>query len=276
MGASDDRAANDKDGLEDVDLDPPTAIRFNADGDDVGGGGGGGRGCLPSGLLCGLPVRVRHGRNLRKRASKTMCDKHWDKEELEESIPKDLAEQIKGFSWKTEMIRMRDGTRIAADVILPPASRLEDGATIPCVFHQTRYYRQFRTRKALRLLESYPFDPINLQFKKAFTAAGFAVVSIDVRGSGASFGQWTAPCNAQEWEDSREVLDWICAKPWHNGAVYLYVEEKESAHARTHARTHARLPSLPLPSPPFPSLPFPFLSFPFFFQYSSTVGGGND
>lgn len=53
--------------------------------------------------------------------------------------------------------------------------------------------------------------------KSWFLAAGYAVVSIDVRGTGASFGRWRAPWTPEERADSREVVDWISHQPWSNG-----------------------------------------------------------
>ena len=52
-----------------------------------------------------------------------------------------------------------------------------------------------------------------------FLAAGYAVVAIDVRGTGASFGRWRAPWTPEEADDSSEVIDWIVAQPWSNQRV---------------------------------------------------------
>ena len=52
-----------------------------------------------------------------------------------------------------------------------------------------------------------------------FLAAGYAVAVVDVRGTGASFGQWRAPWQPEERTDSREVIDWIVRQPWSNQQV---------------------------------------------------------
>lgn len=49
--------------------------------------------------------------------------------------------------------------------------------------------------------------------------AGFAVVVVDVRGTGASDEVWSGPWSADEVQDMRAILDWIVAQPWSNGAV---------------------------------------------------------
>ena len=50
-------------------------------------------------------------------------------------------------------------------------------------------------------------------------AAGYAVVAVDVRGTGASFGQWRAPWQPEERADSVKVVDWIVSQPWSNQQV---------------------------------------------------------
>lgn len=53
-------------------------------------------------------------------------------------------------------------------------------------------------------------------------AAGYAIVAMDVRGTGASFGQWRYPWHESERLDSLFVVDWITAQPWSDGNVCLY------------------------------------------------------
>jgi X-Pro dipeptidyl-peptidase (S15 family) len=50
-------------------------------------------------------------------------------------------------------------------------------------------------------------------------AAGYAVVAVDVRGTGASFGQWRAPWQPEECADSVQVVDWIISQPWSSQQV---------------------------------------------------------
>lgn len=52
-----------------------------------------------------------------------------------------------------------------------------------------------------------------------FLAAGYAVVAVDVRGTGASFGSWRAPWQPEERADSQEIVDWIVSQPWSNQQV---------------------------------------------------------
>ncbi len=68
-----------------------------------------------------------------------------------------------------------------------------------------------------------PCHPPTLPFiqdaRSWFLAAGYAVVAVDVRGTGASFGRWRAPWTPEERQDSREIVEWISQQPWSNQQV---------------------------------------------------------
>lgn len=49
-------------------------------------------------------------------------------------------------SYKSFYLPMRDGTRIAVDVWLPP--KAQEGGQVSAIFHQARYYRQVQYRAA--------------------------------------------------------------------------------------------------------------------------------
>jgi putative CocE/NonD family hydrolase len=51
--------------------------------------------------------------------------------------------------------------------------------------------------------------------------AGYAVMVLDDRGTGASGGQWDS-WGARTQQDYQEVLDWIQRQPWSNGSVGDY------------------------------------------------------
>jgi len=89
---------------------------------------------------------VKHERVLRSR--RCIRDTHWNSDSLDDMIPKDMDERIKGARFETHMITMPDGVQIAADVMLPSPSHsaIGEGGKLSCIFHQTRYYRQWRLR----------------------------------------------------------------------------------------------------------------------------------
>ena len=136
---------------------------------------------------------------------------------------------IQRASYTSVYLKMRDGVRIAADVWVPDGGAGKRG--VPVVFHQARYNRGMRMRKPInwwmkarnRMMRYTPsIDPIAGGGKLGFLSAGFAVVSVDVRGTGASGGVYSRPWQTAEREDSIEILDWIVQQPFCNGNVCLW------------------------------------------------------
>ncbi len=123
------------------------------------------------------------------------------------------------FTTQSLYITMRDGIRLAADVILPTG--LPEGERIPAILQQTRYWRSSEFRAPFRWF--WPIaderNPYIKAQKSFFTSRGYALVLVDVRGTGASFGVWRYPWEPASIEDGREIVDWIIQQPWCSGAV---------------------------------------------------------
>ena len=73
--------------------------------------------------------------------------------------------------------------------------------------------------EALRAGASGEANPNSGKFRDLFVPRGYAVVIVDVRGTGASFGTRDSFRSPKEREDSREITDWVVAQPWSNGRV---------------------------------------------------------
>lgn len=111
-------------------------------------------------------------------------------------------------------LTMRDGERIAVDVHLPEkvaASQVKE--LVPAILRPTRYWRAVDLRGPLERLRGPGL------FREFFCRSGYAVVDVDVRGSGASFGLRPHPWSSEEVLDFGEVMDWIAAQPWSNGRI---------------------------------------------------------
>ena len=90
---------------------------------------------------------------------------------------------------------------------------------LPTMLHQTRYWRSVDYRWPLSLIkETLPRGHIGT-YAKRFIANGYAWVDVDVRGSGASFGNRPYAYTPREIKDGAEVVDWILRQPWSNGKV---------------------------------------------------------
>jgi len=109
--------------------------------------------------------------------------------------------QFKGVVHRSFYLTMRDGVKIAVQLVLP--KDLPADKKIPAILTMTRYWR------AQQNGEPNAFLP----------AHGYATVFVDARGTGASFGVWKAPFGPDEVKDYSEVVDWIVTQPWSNGKV---------------------------------------------------------
>ncbi|MBM4186390.1 MAG: CocE/NonD family hydrolase [Gemmatimonadetes bacterium] len=97
-----------------------------------------------------------------------------------------------------------DGTKLALDVFLPkdrPAT-----AKYPTVLVSTRYWRAG---------EGQPLTGEG-QF---WLSRGYAFVYGDVRGTGASYGQWYYPWSPTEVKDIGSMVAWVAKQPWSDGQV---------------------------------------------------------
>jgi uncharacterized protein len=112
--------------------------------------------------------------------------------------------QYKDITTRALYVTMRDGTRIAIDVLLP--KDLPATTKIPALLNITRYWRAKENQQ-----------PGDLQ--KFFVSHGYALIMVDVRGTGASFGTWTMPWSKDEVKDYGAVVDWVVSQPWSNGKV---------------------------------------------------------
>jgi putative CocE/NonD family hydrolase len=111
-------------------------------------------------------------------------------------------------------LAMRDGCRLALDLYLP--ERLDGAARrVPTILILTPYFRRFRLAPGSR---SEP-SPNAGKYRDAFVPYGYAVVVVDTRGTGASFGTRDSFRSPREREDSCEIADWIVAQPWSDGRI---------------------------------------------------------
>lgn len=112
-----------------------------------------------------------------------------------------VAPRYKEAVQRSLYLTMRDGVKIAIDVVLP--KDLPPGEKIPAIMNMTRYWRSHEGDKP----GTY------------FSSHGYARVFVDARGTGASYGIWRAPFSQDEIKDFSEVVNWIVAQPWSNGKV---------------------------------------------------------
>ena len=125
-------------------------------------------------------------------------------------FPGYVAPKYKDFVEKSLYLTMRDGVKIAITVVVP--KDLSATEKIPALMRMTRYRR-------VELPNNGVDGLCNLFGGRFFCAQGYAMVGVDARGTGASFGVWRGPFSQDEIKDYSEVVDWIVAQPWSNGKV---------------------------------------------------------
>lgn len=108
-------------------------------------------------------------------------------------------------------ITMSDGVKIAADIWLP--KNLKPDQKVPTLLRSTRYWR------APEMTSSKLKNDDNYKEANPLNEAGYALVIIDVRGTGASFGKRQYILDLEEIQDLGEVVNWIAEQSWSNEKV---------------------------------------------------------
>lgn len=101
-------------------------------------------------------------------------------------------------------IVLKDGTRLAARMWLPLSASQQP---VPAILEYIPYRKRDGTRTRDEPMHGY------------FAGNGYAVLRVDMRGSGDSDGLMADEYLLQEQEDALEVIDWISRQTWCNGAV---------------------------------------------------------
>lgn len=115
----------------------------------------------------------------------------------------------------SEYLTMRDGCRLAVDVHLPHSGPEVAAGPFPTIAVFTPYFRRTRTTPG-SAVENCPNIAV---YRDLFVPRGYALVVVDVRGTGASFGTRDSFRSPRERADSAEVADWIVRQPWSDGTL---------------------------------------------------------
>lgn len=111
---------------------------------------------------------------------------------------------------QSQYLRMRDGCGIAVDVYFPAD---EQGAAIDGPFPTIIIFTCYNRRTTATI-------PTKVStYIELFVPRGYAVVVVDTRGSGASFGSRDGFRSPEERLDSAEIAEWIVRQPWSNGRI---------------------------------------------------------
>jgi len=101
-------------------------------------------------------------------------------------------------------IEMPDGCRLSARVWRPEGA---DSAPVPAILEYIPYRKRDGTISRDEMMHTY------------FAGRGYAVVRLDMRGSGDSQGLMFDEYAQQELDDGYAAIDWISRQPWCDGNV---------------------------------------------------------
>jgi uncharacterized protein len=110
-------------------------------------------------------------------------------------------------------VAMADGCRLALDVILPNG---DSSRRWPTVLILTPYVRRFEVAAGGEAVEP---SPNTYRYRDMFVPRGYAVVVVDARGTGTSFGTRDSFRSPRERADYKAIADWIVAQPWSDGRI---------------------------------------------------------
>lgn len=108
-------------------------------------------------------------------------------------------------------IPMSDGVSLKADLTSPAdVAGQPVGGRLPVIVMVTPYNKTFIASDAGAAIAGVP--PV------FFAKHGYRYLVVDVRGTGASPGEWQVFGN-REQQDGAEVIEWVASQPWSDGNV---------------------------------------------------------
>ncbi|MFH2129591.1 MAG: CocE/NonD family hydrolase [bacterium] len=154
-------------------------------------------------------------------------------------------EIFNGYIRSSEYLTLKDGTRLAYDLLLPANDGKASRDPLPVLFCHTSYLRAYNMVEDGRVVDNeiIKLNPLAKAFiwfrarlvqnghifdqafmnpwLKRMLKHGYGVVIVEQRGTGASEGSMI-PIFRYQAEDANEILDWIAAQPWSNGKIGMF------------------------------------------------------
>jgi putative CocE/NonD family hydrolase len=127
-----------------------------------------------------------------------------------------------GFARNSSVyVTSTDGTKIAIDIWLPETLKL--GQRIPALIKATPYWRGQQLTWIGKPLAAFLAPDFTIEPDIGIlNDRGYAVVVVDARGTGASFGTLKIMFSDAEVNDYNAIADWIAKQPWSSGKIGAY------------------------------------------------------
>jgi putative CocE/NonD family hydrolase len=119
-----------------------------------------------------------------------------------------------GHQRTSQYLTMRDGVRVAADILRPTRGGQLHQEPLPVVWTHHRYNRAFFRGDTLVDYASGFGRGVDQLIQH-----GYVVAAVDTRGGGASFGNQQGFFMPDETKDAYEITEWLASQPWSTGKV---------------------------------------------------------
>jgi len=126
------------------------------------------------------------------------------------------------FNRNSRYVKMSDGVSLAVDVYLPRGSHTKKR---PTFLHFTRYQRTLKRSMLSRFVTLFDQPPQStfpmrsIRYIEHFVNDGYAFVTVDTRGAGASEGSKPVDMTPREVQDLKEISDWVLEQAFCDGNI---------------------------------------------------------
>ncbi|MBL8552159.1 MAG: CocE/NonD family hydrolase [Hyphomonadaceae bacterium] len=129
-------------------------------------------------------------------------------------------ELYSGYVRTSRYVPVRDGARLAMTIFRPATGGSAAETPYPVVFQFTPYRSRFHgpNGEIVSWLEDGRAGR-NMRPLAELTHYGYVVVSVDIRGKGASYGARRGFLDRTEAQDAYDIIEWLAAQSWSTGAV---------------------------------------------------------
>ncbi|MEO8450714.1 MAG: CocE/NonD family hydrolase [Gemmatimonadota bacterium] len=120
-----------------------------------------------------------------------------------------------GYQRSSEYVTMRDGVRLAVDILRPTKGGVVATERLPVLWSHVRYQRGNRAADGtIADFTRWMGDGSDILIKH-----GYVVAAVDTRGGGASFGTQQGFFSREETRDGYEITEWLARQPWSTGKI---------------------------------------------------------
>ncbi len=121
-------------------------------------------------------------------------------------------------------VPVRDGVKLAVDIYRPTKGGKLHTGRLPVVWQPKRYQRA-KIRPDGSLVDTMggaSVDSLELQTAHTLIKHGYVVVSVDRRGTGASFGSRSELSDPKDATDGHDITEWLAKQSWSDGKIGMF------------------------------------------------------